>query len=577
LVDPPLLRLSLTKTDPLCSLSCDGQIRATFSGGTAPLQLSIDGGGFTTHTSPYDFTGLCAGLHTVTVKDAHNCDSTLQITLVDPPLLRLSLTKTDPLCSLSCDGTITATFGGGTPPYMIKLDGGSFETWPSGHMFTSLCAGLHTVTVKDANNCDSSLSVTLVDPPQLTCTVSPTDTLICVGDSAHFCVFPAGGTPPYTYLWEGPNAFSSSESCMYAHDAGTYSVKVTDAHACTTRCDGILTTETCGQEYCGLTQGAYGNYGGNYFGKGTLELIQSLLADSALVVGKPGRSITITLASAECIIKRLPGGTKPDTLPAIGNDTLSWNSCQTSPPIPLMLNGNDPGRFANVLLAQTITLSLNLRVSTCDLGSFDLCEEIQTKEADYGDDGIPCTEDDEIMPGVDSISVKISASVLTALSNLGLSGDVNGLLELANRALAGWPRGDASLSQINNAVDAINRGFDECRFVTYCGPLLPVLSLYKEAVSMPTEFSLSQSYPNPFNPICVISYALPSDCQVKLVVYNLLGQRVKVLVDEHQNAGYKSVTWDGKDSQGQELASGIYFYRIEAGNFVQSKKMMLMK
>ena len=430
----------------------------------------------------------------------------------------------------------------------------------------------------DATGCkDSCTAEVFPDTAKPTCTVSPTDTTICQGTNATFCINPSGGKPPYIYLWEGPNGYTSAESCITVSDSGTYTVTVKGTNGCADTCLAILRVETCGQEYCGLTQGAYGNYNGEHFGKRTLALIQSLLADSALVVGKPGRSITIDSAAAECIIKRLPGGTKPDTLPAIGDDTLSWDRCQTSPPIPLMLNGNDPGRFANVLLAQTITLSLNLRVSTCDLGSFELCDEIQTKKAVFGDDGLPCTDDDMIKPGSDSISVKIPSSVSTALSNLGLSNDVNGLLELANRALAGWPRGGASLSQINNAVDAINRGFDECRFVTYCGPLVPVLSLYKEAVSMPTEFSLSQSYPNPFNPVCVIAYALPTDCQVRLVVYNLLGQRVKVLVDELQNAGYKSVTWDGKDGQGQELASGIYFYRIEAGSFVQSKKMMLMK
>jgi len=168
-------------------------------------------------------------------------------------------------------------------------------------------------------------------------------------------------------------------------------------------------------------------------------------------------------------------------------------------------------------------------------------------------------------------------SVFNALDSLGLYADVSGLLELANRALAGWPTYDATLSQINNAVDAINEAFDECRIVTYCGPPYFSTTLNKEAAAMPTEFSLSQSYPNPFNPTCVIAYALPTDCQVKLVVYNLLGQRVKVLVDEHQDAGYKSVTWNGRDDHGKELASGIYFYRIEAGSFVQSKKMLLMK
>ncbi|UCG93988.1 MAG: T9SS type A sorting domain-containing protein, partial [Candidatus Aerophobus sp.] len=103
--------------------------------------------------------------------------------------------------------------------------------------------------------------------------------------------------------------------------------------------------------------------------------------------------------------------------------------------------------------------------------------------------------------------------------------------------------------------------------------------LEKQGVSaaLPMEFSVSQNYPNPFNPTCVIAYALPTDCQVKLSIYNILGQKVKVLVDEYQNAGYRSVTWDGKDDQGQEVSTGVYFYRVQAGNFMQSKKMVLTK
>lgn len=93
----------------------------------------------------------------------------------------------------------------------------------------------------------------------------------------------------------------------------------------------------------------------------------------------------------------------------------------------------------------------------------------------------------------------------------------------------------------------------------------------------PSEFSLFQNYPNPFNPTTEISYSLPEACQVKLSIYNLLGQKVRVLADEYQSAGSKSVEWNGKDDRGIEVAAGIYFYRIEAGNFSQTKKMLLVK
>ena len=89
---------------------------------------------------------------------------------------------------------------------------------------------------------------------------------------------------------------------------------------------------------------------------------------------------------------------------------------------------------------------------------------------------------------------------------------------------------------------------------------------------LPKEFSLSQNFPNPFNPSTVINYALPKDSDVKLIIYNLKGQVVENLINGKQNAGYKSIKWNGGNS-----ASGLYIYRLTAGDFVQTRKMVLLK
>jgi hypothetical protein len=98
-----------------------------------------------------------------------------------------------------------------------------------------------------------------------------------------------------------------------------------------------------------------------------------------------------------------------------------------------------------------------------------------------------------------------------------------------------------------------------------------------DQAKLPEEFDLRQNYPNPFNPNTMIEYALPKPAHVTIEIYNLLGQKVNVLVDEDQKIGRYQVAWDGKDKDGRELASGIYFYRIQAGDFVKCKKMIMLK
>lgn len=95
--------------------------------------------------------------------------------------------------------------------------------------------------------------------------------------------------------------------------------------------------------------------------------------------------------------------------------------------------------------------------------------------------------------------------------------------------------------------------------------------------TLPTEFALAQNYPNPFNPTTEINFDLPKNSHVELSVFNILGQRVTSLVSGDMPAGSHQISWDGTDSDGGSVASGIYFYRISANDFSSSKKMMLLK
>lgn len=95
--------------------------------------------------------------------------------------------------------------------------------------------------------------------------------------------------------------------------------------------------------------------------------------------------------------------------------------------------------------------------------------------------------------------------------------------------------------------------------------------------SVPTEFDMEQNYPNPFNPETTIRFSLPNASQVKLEIYNMLGKRVRSLVNGQFNAGIHTAKWDGKDDFGRSLSSGVYFYRIEADRFAKTQRMVMMK
>ena len=91
------------------------------------------------------------------------------------------------------------------------------------------------------------------------------------------------------------------------------------------------------------------------------------------------------------------------------------------------------------------------------------------------------------------------------------------------------------------------------------------------------NYILLDNYPNPFNPTTTIQYELSQRSDIQITIYDLLGRKVTTIVSEIQEAGYKSVIWDATNSNGQPVSAGVYLYRIKAGDFVQTKKMILLK
>ncbi len=115
---------------------------------------------------------------------------------------------------------------------------------------------------------------------------------------------------------------------------------------------------------------------------------------------------------------------------------------------------------------------------------------------------------------------------------------------------------------------------DDIQIKTYSAP--PIVDVSDDG-HPPVVFSLGQNYPNPFNPSTTIHYEIGRESKVTLTIYNVLGQRVRSLIRGASQVGKQTVTWDGRNDSGHAVTSGMYFYRLEAGTFVKSRKMILLK
>jgi hypothetical protein len=164
---------------------------------------------------------------------------------------------------------------------------------------------------------------------------------------------------------------------------------------------------------------------------------------------------------------------------------------------------------------------------------------------------------------------------------------VDEFLMLANKVVAGKLNVlngyDATISDVNYTATCLNEQYSDC------DPYAPTVSVARPDTeapaviskdgavvdlnpALPTEFNLAQNHPNPFNPMTRVTFSLPQASHVRLVIYNILGQPIATLVNGNREAGYHTVIWNASDA-----ASGIYFYRIEADGFADTKKMVLLK
>ena len=229
---------SVTVNQPASAVSASigGVNHVTCFGGTNGSALASGSGGtpgytYSWNTIPPQNTatasGLSAGTYTVTVTDANGCPQTASVNITQPSDLSLSTSVSHPGCFGASTGSATVTPSGGVPGYTY-----AWNTIPpqSTSIAIGLSAGSYTVTVTDANGCEKTASVNLVDPPDLILNISSTNASCPASADGTATVIASGGTPGYTYIWS--TVPPQSISTAIGLNAGPYSVTVTDNNGC---------------------------------------------------------------------------------------------------------------------------------------------------------------------------------------------------------------------------------------------------------------------------------------------------------------------------------------------------------
>lgn len=224
ITEPLLLTVSTATTNISCNGNADGTATASGSGGTAPYAFNWS----TTQTGP-SITGLSAGSYTVTVTDNNGCTATDNFTIIPQSSFTYIDTITNNNCFGDCNGELGIfALSGGTPPYSFNWSNSATTS-----LINGLCAGTYTLTISDANNCDSIVTYTITEPTQLITTTTTTNSNCTVCDGIAVATV-SGGTPTYSYNWLDASLTPIGQTTDTARGlcSGVYNVEITDFNGC---------------------------------------------------------------------------------------------------------------------------------------------------------------------------------------------------------------------------------------------------------------------------------------------------------------------------------------------------------
>ena len=419
---------------------------------------------------------------------------TKEVTLTEPDVLGLELTPTNATCYGGAKSISAAVTGTPLSDLQINIDGGGFTTvTASPVVFNSLTAANHVIILRriSDNSCLVSRNVTLTEPSEVILSLTSLPENCANTATGSIKATFSGGNGVYSVSIDGGNFTELVSPYTFANlSTGLHTVLVKDANGCQRNIEINVDLIPCGNAHCTYTQGYYGNLGGMSCADGksytTKQLIEKALKSYPIVgtdpethtmtIGSNGHSVLIsnTVADINAIIAVLPGGGNSYQLSA-GNPQISALAGTK------YLTKN--GTLNNTLLAQTITLGLNLGIDPT-LGGFVLqAGELATAAPEAGcGTTIPMPRSYSIGEGYGSVVNEYTRFVFAAFVGDGMT--VQALFEAANKALGdGILPKDATMSTLANAVDMVNKAFDGCRIAIGYG----VEPLVSNATS-PQEF-----------------------------------------------------------------------------------------
>ncbi len=536
------LATSTAVTNVLCNGGSTGSATITATGGTSAYSYLWSTGATTSV-----ITSQTAGVKTATVTDANGCTSVNTVSILEPTVLTATTSQTNTTCNGVCDGSAIVTPNGGTAPYTFVWSNGNTSTTNN-----SLCAGVYTISVIDANGCTTNQIITITEPTAITISAL-SGNILCNGGSTSVTVTANGGTGAYT----GTGAFTQT--------AGTYTYTVTDANACTTNTVITITEPTALNVSLSSTPIACNG--------STTQVTFNVTGGTAPYSGNSpvtvlAGSYTYTVTDANnCSVTETITVTQPAAI--VASQTISLCSGQS-----LSIGSNtytSSGTYVDVLQSQingcdsTLTTELTILPAIIHTQNVTLCfgevlsvgSNIYNASGTYTDVLTASNDCDSTLTTV--LVINPAIDVTTSLSGLTISANESSATyqwidcDNSNQPIAGETNQSFTASANGNYAVIVTQ--NNCSDTSAC------VNISTVGIKDVSKSNTVTIYPNPSNGIYNITGLTINS---KIIVYDAIGQIV-----------YTSITTESKETIDiSNLPNGVYVIQLNSENGIITKKVI---